>query len=119
MALSRLDMNYHRVLARGRYDKPMSELRRKLHVDWGLIDSEGNITPLGKKEHVVKEKLLGTETKEHYEEYLKHWDAFFEKWFRWATDERIPEEEEPKFDYVETWPSEQEEEAQKEQAAKQ
>ena len=98
----------------------MSELRRKLHVDLGFIDSEGNITPLGKKEHVVKEMLLGTETQEHYEEYLKLWEKFYEKWERWAMDERIPEDEEPKFDYgALTWPSEQEEEAQKEQAAKQ
>lgn len=84
----------------------------------GYVDEKGNITPLGKEHHIVKEMLLGTETREHYEEYRKHWDAFAEKFDRWANDERIPAEEEPDFDYVETWPSEQEEQ-QKEQAAKQ
>ena len=90
-------------------------MQRYLRDGW--IDSEGNVTPLGKEHHIVKEELLGTETREHYEEYRKHWDAFFKKWDRWSLDESIPADEEPKFDYVETWPSEQEEEAQKEQAA--
>lgn len=86
------------------------------YLSEGKIDEKGNVTPEGKKCGIVKEALLGTETREHYEEYLKHWEAFFAKWDVWAHDERIPWEEQPDFDYVETWPSEQEEQ-QKEQAA--
>ena len=56
---------------------------------------------------MVKEELLGTETREHYEEYMKHWKEFQEKWFVWANDERIPYEDAPVFDYVEKWDSEQ------------
>ncbi len=102
--MSRID--YHYCSLRPWYNEPLPQVLLDGYKTDGYLDENGNITPLGKKHHIVKEKLLGTETREHYEEYLKHWDPFFEKWFKWATDERIPEKDEPIFDYVETWDSE-------------
>ncbi len=89
------------------YNEPICELTRERYLREGYIDERGNITPKGKAEiHLVQEELLGTETREHYEEYLKHWDVYEKKFDEWAADERIPWEEQPKFDYVETWDSE-------------
>lgn len=90
------------------YNKPPSKAVLDGMKEDGYIDEYGNITPLGKEHHVVKEKLLGTETREHYEEYLKYWDEYDKKMLAWCEDERIPWEDCPKWDYVETWPSEQE-----------
>lgn len=105
------------VMPRRWFNKPPCQAVIDGYKDDGYLDDDGNITPLGKEHGLVTEELLGTETREHYEEYRKHWDAFAEKFDRWANDESIPEDEEPNFDYVEVWPSEQEEQQQKEQAA--
>ena len=90
------------------YNKPVSEKILAYYKKEGYIDDQGNITPLGKEHHVVKEKILGTETREHYEKYAKYWEEYNKKMEIWAGDERIPWDECPEWDYVETWPSEQE-----------
>ena len=105
MARPRQDLFW--VMPREWYNKPVSEAVLEYYRDEGYVDEKGNITPEGRKHGVVKEKILGTETREHYEEYLKHWDPFFEKWWKWANDERIPWEEQPNFEYKEKWESEQ------------
>ena len=104
MARSRADIVW--TARREWYNKPLDKALFDGYIADGYIDEKGNITPLGKAHHVVQEDLLGTETREHYEEYLKHWDPFIEKWMKWVEDERIPWEDEPTFDYVETWDSE-------------
>ncbi len=105
MTRPRSDIVY--CMPRPWYNEPINEaVKEDLLMD-GYIDENGNITSKGKEEiHLVQERLLGTETREHYEEYLKHWDPFFEEWMKWATDERIPWEDQPEFDYKETWDSE-------------
>ncbi len=105
MARPRYDIVY--CMPRPWYNKPLSDASKEAYLRDGYIDANGNITQKGKDEiHLVQEKLLGTETREHYEEYLRHWDPFFEEWMKWATDERIPWEDQPEFDYKETWDSE-------------
>ena len=95
------------VMPRRWYNRPICKLTRERYLREGYIDQEGNVTPEGRKHGVVKEEILGTETREHYEEYLKHWDEFYKKWEAWAEDERIPEDERPHFEYKEKWDSEQ------------
>ena len=104
MARPRIDIYWNEP--REWYKEPISKAVREWYIEEGWIDDKGNITLKGKKHGIVQEEILGTETREHYEEYLKHWDPYFEKWMKWAMDERIPEEEQPKFDYKETWDSE-------------
>ena len=105
MALARSDMFW--VVPRPWYNKPISAELLEYYKQKGYIDEKGNITPEGRRHGIVKEKLLGTETRGHYEEYIKHWKPFFEKWWKWATDERIPWDEQPNFEYKEKWESEQ------------
>lgn len=95
------------VMPREWYNKPASEAVMEYYRHEGYVDEKGNVTPEGRKHGVVQEKILGTETKEHYEEYIKHWKEFAQKWDRWAEDESIPWDEQPNFEYKEKWESEQ------------
>ncbi len=105
MARPRSDLFWN--MPRDWYNEPISDSIRKTYLDFGWIDENGNITPEGKTHRIVKEMLLGTETREHYEEYLKHWNVYAKKFDEWASDERIPWDQQPQFDYVEKWDSEQ------------
>lgn len=104
MTMQRTDYCYN--MPRRWYHKPLE----KVNIDWyksnHWLDENGNITPEGKANGIVLEEILGTETREHYEEYLKHWKPYYKKWRKWA-DEELPWDQEPKFDYVEKWDSEQ------------
>ncbi len=105
MARPRQDLFW--VMPRSWYNEPVSADVLELFKQLGYIDENGSITTEGRRHGIVKEKLLGTETREHYEEYIKHWKEFAEKWDRWAADESIPWEEKPTFEYKEKWESEQ------------
>jgi len=105
MTMSRTDIWY--LMPRPWFNEPICELTRERYIREGYLDSNGNITQKGKEDiHLTQEELQGTETREHYEEYLKHWNEFEKKLDEWAADERIPEEQKPVFDYKETWDSE-------------
>ena len=100
MAMSRVD--YMRPISfRKRYSSPLNEETIQMYIMLGFLDEDHNITKKGKDNGFVMQKLLGAETEEHYQKYLKLYDEYIKKWFEWANDERIPFEQEP--DLIEKW----------------